>query len=89
MKRPRTRPARPAEGASVARAAGVDTGGTFTDFVALAGSRLVTLKLPSTAAAPEGAVLEGLRILGAGRGTRVRHGSTVATNTLLDRKSVV
>ena len=82
MKRPRTRAT---VGVSLARAAGVDTGGTFTDFVALVGSRLVTLKLPSTAVAPQGAVLEGLRMLGAGRGTRVRHGSTVATNTLLER----
>jgi N-methylhydantoinase A len=64
----------------------VDTGGTFTDFVARVGPRIVTLKLPSTPAAPERAVLEGLRRLGAGRGSRVRHGSTVATNTLLERK---
>ena len=71
--------------AQVARATGVDTGGTFTDFVALAGSRLVALKRPSTPEAPERAVLEGLRSLGAGRGSRVRHGSTVATNTLLER----
>jgi N-methylhydantoinase A len=64
----------------------VDTGGTFTDFVALVGSRLVTLKLPSTPRAPERAVLDGLERLGAGAGSRVRHGSTVATNTLLERK---
>ena len=64
---------------------GVDTGGTFTDFVALAGGRLVALKLPSTPRSPERAVLEGLRRLGAGCATRVRHGSTVATNTLLER----
>ena len=64
----------------------MDTGGTFTDFVARVGPRIVTLKLPSTPAAPERAVLEGLRRLGAARGSRVRHGSTVATNTLLERK---
>ena len=68
------------------RAIGVDTGGTFTDFVALVGRRLVTLKLPSTPLAPERAVLEGLARLGAGRATHVRHGSTVATNALLERK---
>jgi len=78
------------------RAAGVDTGGTFTDFVVLAGGRVVALKLPSTPAAPERAVLEGLARLGvahpgargraAGPRARVRHGSTVATNTLLERK---
>ena len=65
---------------------GVDTGGTFTDFVALVGGRVVAFKQPSTPVAPERAVLEGLRRLGANRGTRVRHGSTVATNALLERK---
>lgn len=82
MKRPR---AGRAPGAPFARAAGVDTGGTFTDFVALVGLRIATLKLPSTPTAPERAVLDGLRRLGAGDGSRVRHGSTVATNTLLER----
>jgi len=68
------------------RAVGLDTGGTFTDFVAWQGGRLVSFKLPSDPAAPERPVLEGLRRLGAGRATHVRHGSTVATNTLLERK---
>jgi N-methylhydantoinase A len=67
-------------------AIGVDTGGTFTDFVALVEGRLVALKLPSTPADPARAVLDGLARLGVSRGTRVRHGSTVATNTLLERK---
>ena len=65
---------------------GVDTGGTFTDFVGIAGGRLVAFKLPSTSAAPDRAVLAGLERLGATRATRVRHGSTVATNALLERK---
>jgi N-methylhydantoinase A len=65
---------------------GVDTGGTFTDFVALQGGRLVAFKLPSTPRAPERAVLAGLARLGVRETTRVRHGSTVATNTLLERK---
>lgn len=68
------------------RAVGLDTGGTFTDFAAWQGGRLVTFKLPSHPAAPERPVLEGLRRLGATRATQVRHGSTVATNTLLERK---
>lgn len=72
--------------APVAASVGVDTGGTFTDFVALRGGRLVALKLRSTPREPEGAVLEGLVRLGVRRATRVRHGSTVATNTLLERK---
>jgi N-methylhydantoinase A len=71
---------------TVARAIGVDTGGTFTDFVAAIGDELVALKLPSTPRAPERAVLAGLARLASARGTRVRHGSTVATNTLLERK---
>jgi len=65
---------------------GVDTGGTFTDFVARLPSGWVALKLPSTPSAPERAVLEGLAQFGSDRSTRVRHGSTVATNTLLERK---
>ncbi len=67
-------------------AAGIDTGGTFTDFVGFADGRLVTLKLPSTPDAPDRAVLQGLERLGATRASRVRHGSTVATNALLERK---
>jgi len=67
-------------------AIGVDTGGTFTDFVAVIAGRLVAFKVPSTPGAPERAVLEGLGRAGATRRTRVRHGSTVATNTLLERK---
>ncbi len=82
------RPARPAPRPSRTppSAVGVDTGGTFTDFVTLAGGRLLAFKLPSTPRAPERAVLVGLRRVGAARATRVRHGSTVATNTLLERK---
>ena len=76
---------RPPARARTASSIGVDTGGTFTDFVALSGGRLVALKLPSTPRAPERAVLEGLARLGAAATTRVRHGSTVATNTLLER----
>jgi N-methylhydantoinase A len=67
-------------------AIGVDTGGTFTDFVAVRGRRWIALKIPSTPRAPERAVLEGLARLESGAGTRVRHGSTVATNALLERK---
>ena len=70
----------------VADAVGVDTGGTFTDVVAWRGGRRVAFKVPSTPRAPEAAVLAALARAGAGRGTRVRHGSTVATNALLERK---
>lgn len=67
-------------------AVGVDTGGTFTDFVAIVGGHFMPFKVPSTPAAPERAVLEGLSRAGATKSSRVRHGSTVATNTLLERK---
>jgi N-methylhydantoinase A len=85
VKRNRRR-ARPTTRASEPEFLGVDTGGTFTDFVARRGGRWIALKVPSTPKAPERAVLEGLGRLGAGSRTRVRHGSTVATNTLLERK---
>jgi N-methylhydantoinase A len=77
---------RPAASGAAPTAIGVDTGGTFTDFVALRGGRWIAFKLPSTPRAAERAVLAGLARLGATRSSRVRHGSTVATNTLLERK---
>jgi len=65
---------------------GVDTGGTFTDFVVCREGRIEFLKLPSTPARPEQAVLEGLaRILG-DASALVQHGFTVGTNALLERK---
>jgi len=75
-----------ARGEGTAHAIGVDTGGTFTDVVAWRGGKRVAMKVPSTPHDPAQAVLEGLSRAGAGRGTRVRHGSTVATNALLERK---
>ncbi len=69
-----------------AAAVGIDTGGTFTDVVAWRGGRRVAFKVPSTPQAPAAAVQAALERAGAGRGTRVRHGSTVATNALLERQ---
>jgi N-methylhydantoinase A/oxoprolinase/acetone carboxylase beta subunit len=66
---------------------GVDTGGTFTDFVIVRRGRLSTFKLPSTPANPSRAILEGLHpYLGPGGRPVVIHGTTVATNALLERK---
>jgi len=66
---------------------GVDTGGTFTDLVLWDGAGGVTVfKLPSTPGNPALAVLEGLRIVAGEVAARVVHGSTVATNALLERK---
>lgn len=71
---------------------GIDTGGTFTDLVRIdgGGARVRTLKVPSTPADPAAALLEGLRaILGAAGGpARVVHGTTVATNALLEHVGV-
>ena len=65
----------------------VDTGGTFTDLLLLAGGALTTLKVPSTPGDPAEAVLTGSRqILGGPKAHRLLHGSTVATNGLLERK---
>ena len=65
---------------------GIDSGGTFTDFVVLddQGS-LSSFKLRSNPASPASVVLEGLRRIAAKR-AEVVHGSTVATNALLERK---
>jgi len=65
----------------------VDTGGTFTDLLLLADGNLRTLKVPSTPLDPADAVLSGARtLLEASRPYRLLHGSTVATNGLLERK---
>lgn len=66
---------------------GVDTGGTFTDFVQLTGDGLVVHKQRSTPDDPSRAILEGLRYLTErSRASDVIHGSTVATNAILERK---
>jgi N-methylhydantoinase A/oxoprolinase/acetone carboxylase beta subunit len=77
---------------------GVDTGGTFTDFVVLDESGLRVHKVRSTPDDPSRAILQGLReVLGAGAPSSdgpatgpvvldVVHGSTVATNALLERR---
>ena len=66
---------------------GVDTGGTFTDFVVFFEGRVLTLKLPSTPTDPSRAILQGLReFLEKGGSPKVVHGTTVATNALLERK---
>ena len=69
---------------------GVDIGGTFTDFVVYrpATGELRTFKLLSTPHDPAEAVLQGIQqALGSDpAGLKVIHGSTVATNALLERK---
>ncbi len=66
---------------------GVDAGGTFTDFVVLHDDgRMETFKLRSNPRAPAKVILEGLRRVASS--ADVVHGSTVATNALLERKGV-
>jgi N-methylhydantoinase A len=66
---------------------GIDTGGTFTDFVVLDGNEISVFKLSSTPAQPEKAVLDGIARTASGKKELLlQHGSTVATNALLERK---
>ena len=64
---------------------GVDVGGTFTDAVLVEDGRVSTAKVP-TAPRQEESVLEAARAVGAGDLERFTHGTTVATNALLERK---
>ena len=66
----------------------VDTGGTFTDFVRFRDGVIQVIKELSTPRNPERAIIDGLRRLGRDGAKRgeVIHGSTVATNALLERK---
>jgi N-methylhydantoinase A len=104
-------------GMSSSTAVGVDTGGTFTDFVLVDEQRLRIHKLPSTPDDPSRAILQGLADLGLGQGSvgsgqwavdsgqpsesdpdwplatahwslpfRAVHGTTVATNAVLEGK---
>jgi N-methylhydantoinase A len=71
---------------------GIDTGGTFTDVVALdeATGAVFTTKTATTVRDPSLGVIEGIRkilaIAGAGGVTSVSHGTTVATNALLEER---
>ena len=63
---------------------GVDVGGTFTDFLLVRDGQFEVHKRPSTPDDPSRAVLEGIDALGA-TPELVMHGSTVATNAVLER----
>jgi N-methylhydantoinase A/oxoprolinase/acetone carboxylase beta subunit len=66
---------------------GIDTGGTFTDFVVWKDGRLFNKKVLSTPANPSLAILGGLaEFLATLCPVFVVHGTTVATNALLERK---
>lgn len=68
-------------------AVGIDTGGTFTDLIAVVDGALRVHKVPSTPDDPARAVLKGLReMLPDTWPGLVTYSSTVATNALLERK---
>ncbi|MDX6531945.1 MAG: N-methylhydantoinase [Blastocatellia bacterium] len=76
---------------SVSVRAGVDTGGTFTDFVFAVGGALRIFKIASTPDDPSRAITEGLQRIAAETGSslvqiEVVHGTTVGTNALLQRR---
>ncbi len=64
---------------------GVDVGGTFTDAVLLEDGELRTAKVP-TARRQEDSVLAAAEAVGAREVERFSHGTTAATNMLLERK---
>jgi N-methylhydantoinase A len=68
---------------------GVDTGGTFTDLVLLQGGTIRIHKVLSTPDDPSQAIVEGLTTLGVRESlSALVHGSTVATNAVLEHKGV-
>jgi N-methylhydantoinase A len=64
---------------------GIDVGGTFTDAVLVEGDRVTVAKVPTTPA-QEDAVVAAACAVGAGELERFTHGTTVATNALLERR---
>jgi N-methylhydantoinase A len=68
---------------------GIDTGGTFTDCVYRTGGRLEVFKTRSTPDDPGCAILQAIAQIARQTGAvqlEIRHGTTVATNALLERK---
>ncbi len=64
----------------------IDTGGTFTDCVALVDGQLKVLKLRSTPHDPGAAVAQGVAQLSGADSAQLCHGTTVGTNAMLERK---
>src|SRR5260370_38899803 len=65
---------------------GIDAGGTFTDFLVLQDDgRIESFKLRSNPRDPASVILAGLKKAAGKRRVEVGHGSTVATNALLER----
>jgi N-methylhydantoinase A len=64
----------------------IDTGGTFTDCVYLRNGKIEVRKIPSTPADPSLAVLNAIEQIAPLDTLHLRHGTTVGTNTMLERK---
>ncbi len=64
----------------------IDTGGTFTDCVYSGPDGLEILKVPSTPTDPADALLRAVSAVDQAQTSEVRHGTTVGTNALLERK---
>ncbi len=67
---------------------GVEVGGTFTDLVMVADGRIQVAKVPSTPARPDEGALAAIAAAGIDLALvdDLVHGSTVATNAILERK---
>jgi N-methylhydantoinase A len=67
---------------------GIDIGGTFTDFVVHnpETGRITTFKIPSEPDNPASSVLKGIDQINLEQSSQIIHGSTIATNALLERK---
>ncbi|MBL8699947.1 MAG: hydantoinase/oxoprolinase family protein [Alphaproteobacteria bacterium] len=67
---------------------GVEVGGTFTDLVAFDGDKVIVTKVPSTPASPDIGAYNAIAAAGLAfdRIDDLAHGSTVATNAVLERK---
>lgn len=76
---------------TVVRRVGIDTGGTFTDFVYESSGKITVFKVASTPDDPSRAITEGLERIATESGSElstieVVHGTTVGTNALLQRR---
>jgi N-methylhydantoinase A len=76
---------------NVVRRVGIDTGGTFTDFVYESSKKIAVFKVASTPDDPSRAIAEGLQRIASETGSEqsqieVVHGTTVGTNALLQRR---
>src|SRR5258708_38854985 len=67
---------------------GVEVGGTFPDLVAVEGGRVIVTKVPSTPRSPDIGAFDALTASGIdlSRIEDLGHGSTIATNAVLERK---